>query len=138
MATDLYGTDLSTFAGVGNAVGADPLFLPISGPRVVLEAVARRLMTPRGALPRHPGYGYDLLSLCSKRMTTVARKRAEADIKAECEQDPRVLSATVVEFAEVAGAPHRYRLRISLELAEGPFDLVLGIGDVTVTMLRAA
>ena len=133
---DIYGSDLSTFAGSGGGVGADPLFRPITGPRVVLEAVARRLMTPRGALLDFPDYGYDLQGLIGKRLTGVAKRRIESDIKAECEAEERVLSATIIDFVETA--LNSFRAQIQLTLAEGTFDLVLGVDEVTVRIHRAA
>lgn len=133
---DIYGSDLSTFSGSGNSIGLDPLGTPITGPRVVLEAVARRLMTPRGSLPGFPQYGFDLMGLLGKRLTPVAKKRIEADIVAECEADERVLKATIVEFVETS--KDQYRLRIALQLTEGPFALVLSVSQVTVELLQAA
>jgi len=136
-----YGTDISTFAAPSNAVGLDPLMPLISGSRVVLEAVARRYMTPRGSLPQGPArnvseYGYDLMSLVAKRMTQVAILRAKADIEAEAEKEAGVLKATLVEFLETSS--NVYRVRITIELATGPFPLVLSVSAVTVAILQAA
>jgi hypothetical protein len=55
-----FGTDTSTFPGV------DETFAPISGGRVVCEAVARRLLTPAGFLAFHPEYGFDVRSFLSE------------------------------------------------------------------------
>lgn len=137
MPTD-YGSDLTTFAGAGGTIGADPLFLPISGPRVVVERVARRLMTPKGALPGFPEWGLDLMALIGKRMTNVEIERTKKAIQFECEDDEAVESARVVGFEPVAGGIGHYRIQISLTLAEGPFELVLGVSDVGVELLRAS
>lgn len=132
---DIYGSDLSTFAGPDGTPDIDPLFRPITGPRVVLEAVARRLMTPRGTMPGAPNYGFDLMGLLGKKMTRVEIERAKRDIEAEANRDERVESAKVVEFVETS--KNKFRLRLSVTLAEGPFTLVLSITDVSVQLLQA-
>ena len=85
---DSYGSDVSTFVADGeDGFGLDPLMAEITGPRVVLEACARRLMTPRGSLLSAPDYGYDLLGKLSGRMSALARERIGSDISAELLRD---------------------------------------------------
>ncbi len=139
MATD-FGSDISTFAGVGNTVDIDPLLPLMTGQRCVLEAVARRFMTVRGSLAQGAGkdvasYGFDLMGIVGKRMTQVAILRAQADIEAEAEKEQRVLKATLVEFVEVT--PNAYRMRLSISTAGGPFDLTLSVSAVSVAILQA-
>jgi hypothetical protein len=56
-------------------------------------------------------------------------------VEAECEEDERVLRAT----ATVAFDPSTTSIRISidLELADGPFKLVLGVSQADLQILTA-
>lgn len=132
MATD-YGTDISTFAGVGGLVDIDPRFPLISGPRVPLEHVARRLMTMSGTLPGGQDGGFDLTTMAGKRMSAVTIKRAEARIAAEAARDQRVRSAEA-RIEQVS--QDRFRVRVSVRLVDGPFSLVLSVSSVTVELLE--
>lgn len=132
--TDLYGSDISTFAGPGNTIGLDVLFRPITGHRVALEQVARRLNTPDGTIPG--AMTMDLLSIVQQRMTPVAMRRIEAKVRAVAERVEFVLSVPVCTLEKAAGN-FRYRLTLRIVLADGPFVLVLGISDVTIALLRA-
>jgi hypothetical protein len=134
---DIYGSDISTFAGADGSIDIDPLFRPITGPRVVLECVARRLMTPSGTCPGADAMGYDLMGLLGKRMTRLAIERAKQDIAVEAGRDERVISAKVVEFRETAKGSGTFIIRIALELATGPFILVLQASQVSVELLQA-
>lgn len=133
--SDVYGSDISSFAGIGGALGVDPLMPLISGPRVVLEDVARRFMTVRGSIPNAPDFGFDLISLAGKRMNAVQIERLRSEIENEAEKDQRVLSAKVVEFVETGRTS--FRMGLSLKLASGPFTLTLAVADVTLTILQA-
>ena len=130
---DAYGSDLSTFQVDG--VDLDPIMPLITGPRVVLEACARRLMTPRGSLLSAPDYGYDLLGKLSGRMSALARERIGSDISAELLRDERVLSAKVTEFSDQGLGS--WRIRIAIGLATGPFTLVISASSLTLTLLQA-
>lgn len=132
---DLYGSDVSTFAGPGGTPDIDPLLPPITGPRVVLERVARRLITPRGSMPEAPLYGYAIQDQLARRMRPVDRERMKNDIVQEAEKEPGVKSATVAELSKVGAG--KFRMRLSIQLAEGPFALVLSVDQVTVALLSA-
>lgn len=119
MTTTDYGTDVATFAAVG--CDLDPTFGLISGPRVVLEQVARGQIGPlRDAL--RASITDDQL-----RAVTQACERAAND-------DERVLSAeTTVAFDF---ATETLEATTQLELVEGEtFTLVLQINAVTTDLL---
>lgn len=129
-----FGSDLSTFSNVGQ--GLDPTFTIIEGARVVLEACARRLMTPRGFFDRWPEYGYDLRANIGRKLTNVTRQRINRDIEAELDKDDRVRATRVDEWVDLgAGA---YRIHISITLASGPtFPMVLKVSSLTLELLQS-
>jgi hypothetical protein len=117
-----FGTDVSTIGDL------DPYMPLISGPRIVAEAVARRLQTARGLLDHAPGQGFDTYALLNKGFSSAELDNFRAIISAEAEADERVLSASVrVSF----NAPI-LTLTISVDLttAEGPFALVLEVSKL--------
>lgn len=106
-----------------------------SGVKNLAEAIARRLITPRGQLFYDPNYGLDVRQYLNEALTDEIRYEIETLVAAECEKDERVLAADVrVLNGETA---RNIQLAISLETAEGPFALVIDIGAVTVEVLRA-
>jgi len=129
-----YGSDFSTF--VDGVADLDPTFAIITGQRVVAEALARRFMQGAGTLEDDPRYGYDLRQETGARLTAVRRVRIAAKIVAQCQEDPRVLSATVAELT--SDTPGRFRVSVKVTLASGPFDLVLSVSAVTVEILKVA
>jgi len=126
MSTD-YGQDVSTNPDL------DPLFGWISGSAAVGQAVARRLQTPRGALVSAPNYGYDVRGLLNASIGPSDTITIAAEIVSEVEKDERVLGATATVTFDAA----RMTLSISLsiELATGPFPLVLAIDRVSVSIV---
>lgn len=131
MAVD-YGTDVSTYRD-GDL---DPTFTIISGRRVISEAVARRLETPRGTCLRDPNYGSDTRGWLNRDFVAAEKTlfRLKALIEAEAEKDERVLGAE----ASIAYDPAIQKLRvvIMLEAAGGPFQLVLDITQVSVAIIE--
>src|SRR5688500_17678068 len=132
-----FGTDLSTFAGADGAIDVNPLGTLISGPRIALEGIARRLSTPRGALTYAglPDYGYDLMALAAKRMSPLAQMRAAAAIQQEASKEQGVLgvSAEVTQLSLTS-----FRVALSVRLADGPYSLVLAVSDLSISILKAA
>jgi hypothetical protein len=132
-----FGGDLSTFAGADGAVDVDPLGPLLTGPRVALEGIARRLSTPRGALTYAglPDYGYDLMALAAKRMSALAQLRAAAAIQQEAAKEQGVLGCTARVVAE---SNTTFRVELSVRLASGPYQLVLSVTDLSLTVLKVA
>ena len=132
MATD-YGTDISTFASGTAVPDLDPTMATITGARVVLEAVARRLMTPYGMLPEAPDGGIDVRSLLNDALPPSRILAYETSLAAEAAKDERVLQASCsLSFASDTGA---LRIELGVQLREGTFPLVL---DVTAAGVAVA
>jgi hypothetical protein len=127
MATD-FGIDVSTFPDL------DPLLSSLTGRRVVGEAVARRLETPRGGLAFHPNYGTDVRQYLNEAITDAQILEIQEAIKSECEKDERVLSAGVV--AKFFPTSFTLRIQIELELSDGLFRLVLAVSQLSVDLLE--
>lgn len=122
-----YGQDISTFPGL------DPTFTLIGGPRIVAEACARRLMTPHGALVDAPNYGLDLRAFVNASIDAGTLGRLPDLIAAECEKDERVRGATAQ--ASYGAASMTLTVSVTLELAAGPFTLVLLVTAATLTLI---
>jgi hypothetical protein len=127
-----YGTDISTFPVV------DLTFAPISGRRVVAEAIARRLSTPRGTLFWDPQYGTDLRVFLNDDIDPIRTPMEVAIMaKAEAVKDDRVVDAVV--FVSFDARARKLSVHIALELSEADrFEFVLGVDQVTVQILEAA
>lgn len=123
-----FGTDMSALP--------DLSFSLKRGLGNLAEAIARRLITPRGGLFYDPSYGLDLRQYLGEALTDEVRYEIETLTAAECEKDERVLSATATL---IDGPPQARSLRVALELetADGPFRLILRVDAVNVEVLRA-
>lgn len=108
-----FGTDLSARPFQAGVL--------LSGPGNLLEALQRRMATPKGALFYDPSYGSSLTDWLGEGITDDglgAAVTAEVDL----EEDPRVLSATCeVEHVTTRGIT----LAATVETALGPFPLVI-------------
>lgn len=130
MATD-FGTDL------GCVFDLDPRCSEVSGRRLLAEAIARRLITPRGMLIDDPNYGIDVFDWLYEDVSKREIAALASAIQAECKDDERVEAARVTIVAPPKGIG-KYTIEISLEDADGPFDLVLAAntGAVTLEILK--
>ncbi|MCS7069103.1 MAG: hypothetical protein N2313_04600 [Meiothermus ruber] len=123
-----FGTDLSALPDLNFSVK--------SGTANLAEAVARRLITPRGRLFYDLSYGLDLRQYLNEALTDEVRYEIETLVAAECEKDERVLSAS----ATLIDAPPQARalqIAIDLETSDGPFRLIVEIDNIAVEVLRA-
>lgn len=131
--TDPYGTDVSTFPDL------DPRLQAISGQRAVAEAVARRWLTPLGALVYDPTYGEDIRALLNAPVDQPRIRAIAAALAAQAEADERVQSAEVTITS--SGPPGGLVLAVKGRLisANGPFVLVLTISQLNANLevLRA-
>jgi phage baseplate assembly protein W len=124
-----FGTDISTYPDL------DPSFGVISGQRVLAEAIARRLSTPAGTLTFSPDFGKDIRDSLNESFTQAKLSALQRAIRAEVEKDERVLSASVVVAYDAPSST--IHATIALESAAGPFNLVLAISAVSITVLDA-
>lgn len=123
-----FGTDISAVEDLGAK------FRLKSGKANYVEAIARRLSTPRGGLFYAPGYGYDVREFLNETDSSEARFSLEVNAAAECENDPRTLAAEA-EVLEVSRS--NFKLKLGLVTAEGPFVLILKVDQLTVEVLNA-
>lgn len=106
----------------------------VSGASAVAQAVARRLITPAGALMFHPEYGYDIRGTLNDDATERTPFQIQTAIEAEALKDERVLSVDVeTDFNARTG---KTTVRLLGESAFGTFSLVLGVDDVTAEVLE--
>lgn len=125
-----YGSDLSCVSDLNPHMGV------VSGLRLVAEAIARRLQTPRGALVDDASYGYDLTDQLNSDLSASDLGVIGASVTAECRKDQRILNAsTVVTFSTDPSRPGELDVTISLTTRAGPFSLQLAVSQVTVSIL---
>lgn len=122
-------------ADVSCVSGLDPLFTLVTGRTALVQAIARRLQTPRGTLAwigDTADYGYDvrqhLADDLSPRLLSAIATRVEAEALAD--ERVRAAVATVTLLAGVL------RVAVTITDAAGPFRLTLSIDAVTVTVLQ--
>lgn len=124
--TTEHGYDLS------GILDLSPDLRTVNGREALIEALARRLTTPRGGLWYDPSYGHDVRQYVNAPDPQPGL--IESQVSAECLKDERVLDAevTVLSLGE--------DLRISVEITDGrgPFTLTLKVTQVTVEVLRNA
>ena len=121
------GTDLRALADLDARV-------PIQGGlRNLGEALARRLQTPRGGLFYAPDYGTDIRAWLNESFTPASFFRAKVAVEAECEKDERVKAATATVRL---GLNQTLVIELLVELAQGPFRLVLSVDQVSVTVFE--
>ncbi len=107
----------------------------VTGHRVLAEALARRLMTPRGRLIGYPNYGYDLTEWVNADVSARDIASIRANVQAECLKDERVESVNV---SVVLAKDGTLTVTLNIEGSLGPFTMVLGVSEVTVTLLQVA
>ena len=105
----------------------------VTGPRVLAEAIARRLSTPRGGLFYDPTYGLDVRAWLNESLTPQRLFALRHAVEAEVEKDERVLSCSA-DLTFIA-ATKSLRLTLSIQTQDGPFALVLGVISLTVSIL---
>ena len=127
---DDFGVDVSTFPVL------DTTFATIKGFRVLAEALARRLITPKGSLTFHPDYGLDLRQYINEAMDDTTVARLKQAIAQELLQDERVGDVDVtVAFIQASG---KLLITCQVVTAKGPFPFVLALSNVGVELYLGA
>lgn len=121
-----YGIDL---AGVDDL---SPGLTVVSGRLGLIQAIARRLITPRGGLFYDPDYGYDVRQFLSGDVRSTSE--IASGVSAEAEKDERVAQAS----ASVSFVGNTLMISLSITDGAGPFPLVLQVSQVTVAILNQA
>jgi hypothetical protein len=106
----------------------------VTGHENLSLAVVRRLSTPRGGLFYDPDYGLDLRLWLSSDFSLSDIQTMAAQIEDEVGKDERIQSVRATISYDLGTE----RMDVVLDLVDevGPFQLVLGISEVTVAILR--
>lgn len=123
-----YGLDISTFPDM------DPSLTLQGGRTMLIQALLRRLSTRRGTLAFHPDYGSDLREYLMESVTQDTVQRARSDVIQECEEDERVESADASVTWDAANEV--LTIDIAVSDAVGPFDFVLSVNKLAVTLVQ--
>lgn len=126
-----YGRDLSAT----DSVDASRV---VSGDRLLAEACYRRLITPRGALPDDPDYGFPIARALSSEMTVDRVASLGAQIRGELLKDPRLEEVIVVVSVDRTAYPS---IAVTVDIdgrgRDGTeFNLVVSAKDLDVSILR--
>jgi hypothetical protein len=124
-----FGSDFSLLTDVGPAMR----FLEgeENEERAFLEALVRRLSTPRGGLFYDDDYGLDLRAFLN---SNVSPNQIAYQVENELRKDERVEDCTAEATVQSDGT---ILLEIEVKAGEEPFDLTVLVNEVTVTMLNA-
>lgn len=115
-----FGSDLSC----GDDIDSLATELAGDSPRLVIQAIYRRLITPRGGLLDDPDYGLDLHEFLELAMVPAQLATIPGRVQVEVLKDDRVQACTV----EVTHATaERLGVRISLTLADGPHAFAVAV-----------
>lgn len=120
-----FGTELSCTRDI------DPNGSMTTGPRVVAEALYRRLITPRGRVIDDPNYGSDISQFVNDDTTKQSLVGVQAAVISECIKEERVLLVT----CNVVLLNSMMTVTIKFTTADGPFTLVVSASQTSVTLL---
>lgn len=116
-----------------------PLFRRLRDDQTILaQSILMRLSTAPGTYWTHPEYGYPLAELVNEGMTPERAARIPYEIKDQIEQDTDRIESASVTIASAEQTPAGVRVAFVIDVtprATGPFELVLGILDLTVEIL---
>lgn len=104
----------------------------VSGRLCLVQALARRIITPRGALIDDPNYGYDITDFLDADVLPQTLSQVAGNIDAEFLKDQRVVASA----STVIVAANKLIITSSVQDSDGPFSLVLSVGDVTIDILK--
>lgn len=124
-----FGSDLSCVFDLESTCA------PVTGRTLLAQAIARRLITPRGRLIDDPNYGTDLTNMINADMSQRDISALIAAIRAEVMKDERVAAVTV----KVTPPPKltgTYEIAIGLTDADGPFVMTVAASSVTLELLK--
>lgn len=110
----------------------------VTGPRLVAEAVYRRLTTPRGMLrggEEEADYGLDLTELIGSVSNRSDAAALPGRIENELRKDERIESVKVTVTETTQGVAKSFEVFVEATTSEGPFDLTLAVSDVTTALI---
>jgi hypothetical protein len=130
MTTPDYGTDLAvTEDGDIDVTGA-----LISGPRVLAEDLRRRFTSRRGSVVYSKNAGVDVRDFLNEGFTARSRLEAEVTLASEARKDARISRAKCT--AAFNQATQSMRVAVAADTTSGPFERVLEVSAVSVSILE--
>lgn len=122
-----YGSDFSC------ATDLETTLVTVSGRTTVIQAIVRRLGTPRGRLKGDADYGFDLAGYCNDDVSPRDLAWIQSQIEAECLKDERVIGALATV---TLAASDIMTVTLALDLSDADsFELVLSVSVVTIEIL---
>lgn len=113
---------------------ADSLFSAVTGLDVVRQAAFHRITTDSVLGPRGDGWGFDCRGLLG--MSTRELAKMQPTISEVLQRDDRILSADVTLTSTTTRGLADVVVKATCITAEGPFDLVVNVLDLTIGMLE--
>jgi len=123
-----YGRDISCAGELKTGVYA-------TGVRLVAEAAYRRLITRKGQLPGSPDYGFDIAGYVGATSSASELAALPGLVRQEILKDGRLRSADITTSTTTANNEMTLTIEITGYTDAGPFELVLEVDDVTVTLV---
>lgn len=109
-----------------------------TGLQVPALRLYRRFITPRGTLrggEQERNFGLDLAEMVGSATTVELKASLPQRIKNEAKKDPEINSVAVAVEASTENKQDTWKITITAETDDGPFDLVLGVDAATVELL---
>ena len=130
------GIDLSTpFNADIASLDVTAAMLETSERMALAQACARRLITPRGTLIGDRNYGYDLRQFLNDDIDRAMLAQMQTFVNAELLKDERVLSVDTLITLVPSTMGGTLFVNVSITDGQGPFKLVLSIGEITVQLM---
>jgi hypothetical protein len=123
------GTDLSMFPDIGTR------WTLTSGQACLAQDLVLRLSSDPQSLYYDLSWGFNLLGALNGGFTRTALAALQSRIVAECTKDQRVQSCACTVVPNSGN--NSLVVTLSIESADGPFDLVLGVSSLSVDILNA-
>ena len=130
-----YGTDLSC------VLDCTDDFAVVSGPMIVVQAVARSFITPRGSILDDPDKGCDVRGLLNHGTPLADLRQMQTRLRAEALKDERVDTADVTCLLNANASELTVTARLTLRDARTtPFTFVLSVtsAEVLLKLLQGA
>lgn len=119
-----YGIDLSCTTDLTEDLAeVDP-----NSPIAIAEALIRRFITPRGALPDDPDYGRDVRGHLNRGVTANDLRSLSGDLRNEARKDDRVDDADILVVSSANNSV------LSIKATITPADIALGIFSLTFSV----
>lgn len=109
-----------------------------TGVELLAHRCYHRLITPRGSLAGgedEANFGLDLSELLGTASTTSTLQSIPGRIQNELLKDPEVESVVAAVEETSTGAERSWTIDVSVQSGQGPFDLVLRVDGVGVSLV---